>query len=139
FTVGDGTSDATMTFTGTIASINTALQGMSYLGNLNYNGADVLTITTNDQGNTGPGGAMQDIDTVNITVNAVNDAPVAVADSGYSVFKYTASSNTSLSVTAAAGVLANDTDVDTPHASLTAIQVTGPLHAHSFTLNGDAS
>ena len=139
FTVGDGTSDATMTFTGTIASINTALQGMTYLGNSNYNGADTLTITTNDQGNTGPGGAMQDVDTVGITINAVNDAPVAVADSGYSVFKYTATSNTSLNVTAAAGVLANDTDVDTPHASLIAIQVTGPLHAQSFTLNADGS
>src|SRR5262249_52560109 len=34
-----------------------------------------LTVTTNDQGNTGSGGALSDTDTVAITVNAVNDAP----------------------------------------------------------------
>src|SRR5205823_9697984 len=33
-------------------------------------------ITTNDQGNTGIGGPLSDTDTVNVTVNAVNDAPI---------------------------------------------------------------
>ena len=42
----------------------------------NYNGAASLQIVTNDQGNTGSGGALSDTDTVAITVNAVNDAPV---------------------------------------------------------------
>src|SRR5204863_35600 len=42
FTVGDGTADATMTFFGTIAAINAALNGLSYLGNPNFNGADTL-------------------------------------------------------------------------------------------------
>ena len=42
----------------------------------NFNGSANLTVTTNDQGNTGSGGAQTDIDTVAITVNAVNDAPV---------------------------------------------------------------
>ena len=32
FTVGDGTGDSTMTFTGTIAAINAALNGLSYQG-----------------------------------------------------------------------------------------------------------
>jgi hypothetical protein len=36
---------------------------------------DTLTIATDDQGNTGAGGAKTDTDTVNITVNVVNDAP----------------------------------------------------------------
>src|SRR5262249_36051543 len=35
-----------------------------------------LTVTTNDQGNTGSGGALSDVDSVAITVNAANDAPV---------------------------------------------------------------
>ncbi|HJW93094.1 MAG TPA: Ig-like domain-containing protein, partial [Thermoanaerobaculia bacterium] len=143
FSVGDGSSDATMTFTGTISAINTALQGMSYLGNSNYNGSDTLTITTNDQGFSGPGGPLSDTDTVNITINPVNDAPVAVNDPAvagtYDVFKYTASSNTSLSINAANGVLGNDTDVDTAHSSLTAILVVGPVHSQSFTLNPDGS
>jgi len=138
FITGDGTSDATMTFTGTIANINSALNGLSYTGNSDFSGSDVLTITTNDQESVIPGGPLSDTDTVNITVNPVDDAPVAVADS-YTVFKYTATSNTSLTVNAASGVLANDTDVDTPHSSLTAILVTGPAHAQSFVLNSDGS
>ena len=64
---GNGT--ATVTITGTAAEINTALAGLTYTGNLNFNGSDTLTITTGD-------GTAQDIDTVAITVNAVNDAPV---------------------------------------------------------------
>jgi hypothetical protein len=35
-----------------------------------------VQIVTSDQGNTGRGGTLSDTDTVNITVNAVNDAPV---------------------------------------------------------------
>ena len=76
FTAGDGTSDAVMTFTGTAANINAALNGLSFAPTANYNGASSLQIVTNDQGNSGSGGALSDSDTVNITVNAVNDAPV---------------------------------------------------------------
>ena len=50
--------------------------GSASLPRPNYNGAASLQITTNDQGNSGSGGALSDSDTVNITVNAVNDAPV---------------------------------------------------------------
>ena len=64
-----------MTFTGTLANINAALNGLAYQPTANFNGADTLTITTNDQGNTGTGGAVPDTDTVAITVTAVNDAP----------------------------------------------------------------
>src|SRR6185369_14048438 len=56
FSVGDGTSDATMTFSGLLANINAALASYSYLPNLNFNGVDTLTVTTNDLGNTGTGG-----------------------------------------------------------------------------------
>ena len=76
FTAGDGTADATMTFTGTAAAINAALNGLSFLGTLNYNGPATVAITTEDLGQTGAGGPLQDADVVNITVNAVNDAPV---------------------------------------------------------------
>ena len=76
FSTGDGTGDAVMTFTGTVADINAALNGLSFAPTANYNGAASLQLTTNDQGNSGSGGAQSDTDTVNITVNAVNDAPV---------------------------------------------------------------
>ena len=57
FTVGDGTSDAAMTFTGTVANVNAALARVDYLGNANFSGADTLSISVDDQGNTGSGGA----------------------------------------------------------------------------------
>ena len=44
FTVGDGTDDPTMTFSGTVAAINTALNGLSYTPNSNYVGSDALTM-----------------------------------------------------------------------------------------------
>jgi len=84
FTAGDGTADATMTFTGTAAAINAALNGLSFLGTLNYNGPATVAITTEDLGQTGAGGPLQDADVVNITVNAVNDAPVIGAN-GFAV------------------------------------------------------
>ena len=75
FATGDGTTDVTMTFTGTISAINTALAGLSYNPTLNFNGSAGLTITTNDQGFSGSGGAKSDTDSVAITVTPVNDAP----------------------------------------------------------------
>ena len=67
--------------------------------------------------------------TVTITVNAVNDAPVASGDS------YSTSEDTALSVSAP-GVLGNDSDVESP---ITAVLVSGPANAASFTLNPNGS
>jgi hypothetical protein len=75
FSAGDGTSDTTMTFRGNITAINTALNGLRYLGNSNYAGAETLTITTNDLGNTGDGGPLSASNTIGINVLGVNDAP----------------------------------------------------------------
>jgi Ca2+-binding RTX toxin-like protein len=73
FVNGDGTADATMTFVGTQSAINAAMQGLLYTPVADFNGSDTLTITTNDNGNTGTGGALQDVDTVAITINPVAD------------------------------------------------------------------
>jgi VCBS repeat-containing protein len=72
---GNGTG--TVTFSGTLANVNAALDSLAYQGNHDYNGSDTLKIVTNDNGNTGTGGAQSDTDTVAITVSAVNDAPTA--------------------------------------------------------------
>jgi hypothetical protein len=66
------------------------------------------------------------------TITAENDAPVAFADS------YSVAFGGTLSI-AARGVLTNDTDTDSPLASLTAVLATGPAHASAFTLNTDGS
>jgi hypothetical protein len=68
FTTGDGTADASMTFTGTIADINTALEGMTFVATPDFTGPASLQIVTDDMGNTGSGGALSDTDTVDITV-----------------------------------------------------------------------
>ena len=65
---GNGT--AIVTIAGTAAQINTALAGLAYVGNPDFNGADTLTVTTRD------GAAATDTDTIAITVNPVNDAPI---------------------------------------------------------------
>src|SRR5678809_1322035 len=46
---------------------------------------DRFSITSNDQGNTGSGGALADTDGTTITVNQVNDPPVGGTDSGETV------------------------------------------------------
>ncbi|HUL07993.1 MAG TPA: tandem-95 repeat protein, partial [Candidatus Acidoferrum sp.] len=71
---GNGTG--TVTLTGSIAAINAALNGLVFAPPPDFNGSASLTITTNDQGNTGTGGPQTDVDSVAITINAVNDAPV---------------------------------------------------------------
>jgi hypothetical protein len=61
---------ATVIITGTLANINAALDGLIYSPTSLFVGDDVLTVTSNDNGATGSGGAKQDTDTVNIEVLA---------------------------------------------------------------------
>jgi VCBS repeat-containing protein len=95
----------------------------SYTPAANYNGTDTFTYRAND------GTANSNTATVTITINAVNDAPVAVADS------YTTAEDTVLNV-AAPGVLSNDTDVE--GSTLTATRRSNPSHG-TVTLNSDGS
>ena len=76
-------------------------------------------------------GSLADTQAISVTVTNVNEAPVAVNDS------YSATEGIPLTV-GAPGVLGNDTDVD-GGTTLTAVQVTGPTHAASFTLNANGS
>ena len=66
---GSGTSNVTIM--GTIAQINATLSAAGnvvYTSTAGFGGVDTLTFSTNDNGNTGTGGAMVDTDTVQITV-----------------------------------------------------------------------
>jgi hypothetical protein len=120
---------AAVTVRGTIASLNAALNGLSYAPTANYNSPDTLQIVTNDLGNTGSGGAQSDTDTVTITVNAVNDAPVASNDT------YSTPEDTPLTVPAP-GVLGNNTDAESD--PLTAVLDANPANG-TLTLNADGS
>ena len=68
FASGDGVSDAAMTFTGSIAAINAALDGLAFATTTGFTGAGSLQIVTDDLGGTGAGGALADTDTVAISV-----------------------------------------------------------------------
>jgi FKBP-type peptidyl-prolyl cis-trans isomerase 2 len=62
--------------TGTQNQINATLAnatGAVYFSTADYSGADTLTVTTNDGGHTGTPGALTDVDTIAITINAVTD------------------------------------------------------------------
>jgi hypothetical protein len=83
-----GNNSAAVTATGTLASLNAGLQGLTFTPANTFEGVVTLTITTNDQGSTGAGGPKSDSDTVLIGVGtvpfvSVNDpAAVAEGDSG---------------------------------------------------------
>ncbi|CDY78958.1 T1SS secreted agglutinin RTX [Caballeronia glathei] len=116
-----GSNTAALTLTGNLAGLNTALANLLYRGNLNFNGTDTLTITTNDRGNFGdhngngiPGelaDALVTTNTVPVTVIAVNDAPVAVNDAA-SATEAGGNRNNQPGVDPTGNVLSNDTDVD---------------------------
>ncbi|WP_413936955.1 beta strand repeat-containing protein, partial [Nitrospira sp. BLG_1] len=60
----------TLTLMGSQADINAVLATLTYQGTLNFNGSDTLTVTSTDSN------SVSDIDTVAITVTAVDDATV---------------------------------------------------------------
>ena len=67
-----GSGTATVMLTGTLAEINstlTAAGNVVYRGAQDFFGADTLTITTNDGGSSGTGGALTDTDQVAINLN----------------------------------------------------------------------
>jgi VCBS repeat-containing protein len=95
----------------------------TYTPSANYNGPDSFTYKAND------GQADSNVATVSLTVTAVNDAPVAVANS------YTTNEDTALTVSAP-GVLGDDSDIDS--GTLTAVLVAGPSHG-TLTFNANGS
>ena len=73
---GDDGSTGVLSFTGTQAAITQAIEtGVIYTPALNYNGADTLTFSVNDQGHTGSGGPLSTFASVGITVSS-DQAPV---------------------------------------------------------------
>lgn len=85
--VVSGNGTAAVTLTGTVAQINTILaatNGVVYKGNIGFAGVDMLTMLTNDGGNTGVGGPLTDTDTVAINVQSAN--PFALTTGTDTVF-----------------------------------------------------
>lgn len=95
----------------------------SYTPNANFHGDDSFTYVAND------GTDNSNKATVNITIDSVNDVPIAVGNS------YSIGQDTTLNV-AAPGILNNDSDADGD--SLTAIWASDPAHG-SVSINADGS
>ncbi|MBL1177965.1 beta strand repeat-containing protein, partial [Pantanalinema sp. GBBB05] len=80
-----GNNSRIVSITGAADNVNSALSNFTYTGNANFSGADTLTIVANDNGNTGNGGALTATQTIGITVNAVNDAPLLTVPTSLTV------------------------------------------------------
>lgn len=72
FTVGNGTANSTMTFSGYLPLVNLALSSLTYKPNTDYGFAETITVTVNDQGNFGSGGALTDTKTITVNPSAGN-------------------------------------------------------------------
>jgi RHS repeat-associated protein len=97
----------------------------TYMPELDYNGADSFTYKAND------GTIDSNVATVSITVNQVNDAPVATGDS------YTTNEDTAL-VVSAPGILGNDNDLDHDVLSASLVIGSGPANG-TLTHNANGS
>ncbi|KAA0073136.1 tandem-95 repeat protein, partial [Mycolicibacterium sp. P9-64] len=115
------------TITTTHGTVTLAADGsFTYKPVANYNGTDSFTYQATD------GTATSNLATVTITITAVNDAPVATNDN------FTTGEDGPLTVGAAAGVLGNDTDIDS--STLTVVNPGTTTTAHgSVVLNVDGS
>ena len=72
-------ASAAMTVQGTLANINAAFNGLTYVSTQYFNGTDTLTLVSNDLGNSGVGGPLTATSTVNIAVSHTNLPPVVRA------------------------------------------------------------
>ena len=120
---GGANGSASVSFSGTAANINNALNGLTYVPTANYNGASVLTFTAT-------AGALSDTDTIAITVTPVPDYTFSLSKvaslanvSGLSTISYTITA-TNTGDTAMTGITI--TDQITQGASSNGLLLTGP-------------
>ncbi|OEE67526.1 hypothetical protein A1OO_17425 [Enterovibrio norvegicus FF-33] len=74
-----GTGTNTMMLEGDLDKINTLLaSGVTYTGITNFSGQDTITVTVNDNGNTGSGGALTDSESITVNVAPKPDVPTLV-------------------------------------------------------------
>jgi ELWxxDGT repeat protein/VCBS repeat-containing protein len=76
FAQGDGQEDGTIVVSGALVAVNAALRSLVYRSNATFQGTDTVTLTVNDNGNVGVGGAKSDSKTISVVVSPVNRAPV---------------------------------------------------------------
>lgn len=80
--IGNGVNNSVIRLQGSQANINTTLQSLTFKPTTGHLGTAQLTIQSNDQGNTGSGGAKSDIDAIIISVLAANPKVTGVSAQG---------------------------------------------------------
>lgn len=80
--IGTGTDSSVIGLMGSQANINAVLQTLTFKPNTGFLGNASLTIQSNDQSNSGSGGAKTDIDTIAISVVPVNPKVNSVSAQG---------------------------------------------------------
>ncbi|WP_052448056.1 DUF4347 domain-containing protein, partial [Aeromonas bivalvium] len=132
---------AQLVLTGNLAALNAALLTLSYRGNQDYNGSDTLSVLVNDNGQFGdkldgdgiPGNAEDALTattSILITINPVNDAPIANNDGAIAV-EAGGTANNLPGNDPQGNLIGNDTDVDIAtngdalHLGLVTSQATG--------------
>jgi hypothetical protein len=113
FVTGDGVADATMTFTGKVADVNAALDGLRFDPTADFAGTASVQLVTSDQGNTGTGGPRTASSTVLVAIAATNDAPVNSVPGAQGTAQ-----NTPLVFSAANGNAISVADIDAGSGSL---------------------
>jgi hypothetical protein len=108
-TINSGSNNSTtLTLSGTQTQINSALATLTYQGNLNFNGSDTLTVLSKDSD------GASDSDTIAITINAINEAPVNTV-----VAAQTVNEDTAIAIS---GISVNDVDGNLATAELSVAQ-----------------
>jgi hypothetical protein len=81
FTVGDGRSDSTMTFSGTLANINATLNNLRFVPAPDFTGLAQMSLAVDDGGSSGGGGAKIGAATVLIPVGEDDQDEIALTTS----------------------------------------------------------
>jgi hypothetical protein len=126
FLSGGRSNCAAMSFRGTLAHINAALEGLQFTPLNNYDGPAHITILTDDQGNSGAGGRKTAANTIAIQVTSVNDPPTVVLPAAQTMFEH------ETRVFSRAG--GNAITVGDPDAGDAPIQVTLQVNSGTLTL-----
>lgn len=87
FSVGDGTDDPSMSFSGIVTAINAGLNGLTFKPNTGFNGITSLQLSANDGGHNGAGGVKTSSTTMQVPVRSggrfsFNTASYAVNENG---------------------------------------------------------
>ena len=99
--IATGSGTGTLTLIGSFAALNAALATLSYTPPVGFVGAAVLTMTTNDQGNSGVGAPGTDSDMVPVTVTNLRPTRLAAFARG---IPYTAGAGKPLTVAVRKGL-----------------------------------